>query len=660
MEFTFQQARLKERRAPSRTLAFLVLVTLTIAGYLYVASTPSASGGSLTDTLFGNITVIREPVQAIEIAEDFIPVGEANTFIYYLEKGHKYHIYLSGEWADPTTHETDYDIYVYKLIGSAAQLISTHTEAAGLLEQVGNDELGQFFIPDSTRLYYFTIRNDALESSAAEPATLMVLEHIETNTWLDVWMEGKVNEQTVSDTLWSYEFVTSSPRIRVDLRVPISLDMYEARLYVMGNPAAGKGELMEGIPVAWEPGLRGELSGFYGGFNFDPQGFRHVDAMDSCEQNGEDMVIDYEAPVEGELLYHLVLIAEYGVGNLDFMVQTDFEPPEFLLIDPPEIVAAGESITLKVNITDETEIVGISFMYTTDDGESWDSVTMRMEESGTYNVTVPGVDPGVTVEYLFEAEDEMGHKGEIEGSYFAIGESSLELRLIDDEILAGEETMAKGRLNPKGEDVILFFFQGEEIYNFTLTTSDTGRFNQSLKPTSLGNWSVYAMFPENEAYYNSTSETLNFTVSSLATTTTCQVSEESIEAGFGVTLSGEFSLEIPGVTVELIIKTNDEIQKLYAETSANGSYSTPFEPDSKGVWRIKARTFGDGFLYEGSESEWAEFEVVTPGLTTTVTRLPSIVMARVGPFLKPPYLYGVIGIVGIAGGGIVFYLRRRE
>jgi LPXTG-motif cell wall-anchored protein len=35
-------------------------------------------------------------------------------------------------------------------------------------------------------------------------------------------------------------------------------------------------------------------------------------------------------------------------------------------------------------------------------------------------------------------------------------------------------------------------------------------------------------------------------------------------------------------------------------------------------------------------------------------------MARVGPFLKPPYLYGVIGIVGIAGGGIVFYLRRRE
>lgn len=660
MEYTVQRTRLDEGRTPLWTLSLLILVILALACYAGLTATPFASCNSITDTLFGNITVIREPVQAIEIAEGFIPVGEANTFVYYLEKGHKYHVYLSGEWADPKTHETDYDIYVYKLIGSAAQLISTHTEAAGLLEQVGNDGLGQYFIPDSTRLYYFTIRNDALESAAAEPATLMILEHIETNAWLDRWMEGKVNEQPVGDTLWSYEFVTSSPRIRVDLKVPISLDMYEARLYVMGNPAAGKGELMEGIPVAWEPGLRGQLSGFYGGFNFDPQGHRHVDAMASCEQNGEDMVIDYEAPIGGELLYHLVLIAEYGVGNLDFMVQTDFDPPEFQLIDPPEIVAAGEPTVLKVNITDETEIVDISFSYTLDGGESWDSDTVRAEASGTYNVTVLGIDPGVTVEYIFEAEDEMGHEGEIEGSYFAIGESSIELRLIDDEILAGEETTAKGKLNPRGEDVILFFFQGEEIYNFTLTTNEYGRFNQSLEPTSLGNWSVYTVFPGNEAYYNSTSETLNFTVSTRSTATTCRVSEGTIEAGFGVTITGEFSLEIPDVTVEILLKTTEQVQKIYAQTSANGSFSTPFEPDSKGTWRVQAESFGDGFLYEGSESGWAELEVVTPSLTTTVSRLPSIIAARAGPFLKPPYLYAVVGVVGIAGGGIVFYLRRRE
>ena len=660
MEYTIQGARVKGGRGPPPTPLILALMTLTIAACLCAASTPPASCDSLMDALFGNITVIKEPVQAIEIAEGFIPVGAANTYVYYLEKGHKYHIYLSGDWADPTTHETDYDIYVYKLIGSAAQLISTHTEAAGLMEQVGNDELGRFFIPGSTRLYYFTIRNDAIESSAAEPATLMVLEHVETNTWLERWMEGKVDEQPVSDTLWSYEFVTSSPRIRVDLRVPVSLDMYEARLYVVGNPAAGKGELMEGIPVAWEPGLRGELSGFYGGFNFDPQGFRHVDAMDSCEQNGEDMVIDFEAPAEGELLYHLVLIAEYGVGELEFMIQTDFEPPEFQLIDPPEIVAAGEAVNLRVGVTDETEIEDISFEYTTDDGESWDSVTVRAEEPGTHNATVPGVDPGTTVLYRFEAEDEMGHRGWVEGSYFAIGESSLELRLLDDEITAGEEAVAKGKLEPRGEDVTLFFFKGDEIYNYTLETNDYGRFNKSLEPTSLGNWSVCAVFPGNEAYYNSTSETLNITVSSLPTATTCRVSDESIEAGFGVALSGMFSLEVPGVTVELTVKTTDKIEKLYTETSANGSYSVPFEPDSKGVWRVQARTSGDGFLYEGSESEWAEFEVVTPRLTTTVTRLPSIIMARAGPFLRPPYLYGVIGLVGIAGGGIVFYLRRRE
>jgi len=660
MEYTVQRTRLEGGRTPLWTLSSLILVILTLTCYAGLTATPFASCASITDTLFGNITVIREPVQAIEIAEGFIPVGEANTFVYYLEKDHKYHVYLSGEWANPKTHETDYDIYVYKLIGSAANLISTHTEAAGLLEQVGNDGLGQFFIPDSTRLYYFTIRNDALESAAAEPATLMILEHIETNTWLDRWMEGKVNEEPVGDTLWSYEFVTSAPRIRIFLDVPVSLDMYEARLYVVGNPAAGKGELKEGIPLAWEPGLRGQLSGFYGGFNFDPQGYRHVNAMASCEQNGEDMIIDYDAPIGGELLYHLVLIAEYGVGNLDFIVKTDFEPPEFQLIEPPDIVEAGEPTKLEVTIDDETDLVGMSFRYTMDAGDSWEQRTMTTEESGTYSVTVPGGDPGTTVEYVFEAEDEMGNQGETGGSYFAIGESSLELRLSDDDIIAGAETTAKGRLNPYGEDVTLLFYQGEAIHNFTLTTDDTGRFNQTFEPNSLGEWSVYAEYPGREAYYNSTSETLNFTVSTRSTATTCRVSEETIEAGFGVNITGEFSLEIPDVAVEILLKTTEQVIKIYARTSANGSFRAPFEPDSKGTWRVQAETFGDGFLYEGSESGWVELEVVTPSLTTTVTRLPSIIAARAEPFLKPPYLYAVVGVVGIAGGGIVFYIRRRE
>ncbi len=35
-------------------------------------------------------------------------------------------------------------------------------------------------------------------------------------------------------------------------------------------------------------------------------------------------------------------------------------------------------------------------------------------------------------------------------------------------------------------------------------------------------------------------------------------------------------------------------------------------------------------------------------------------MEKAAPFLKPPFLYGIIGVVGLAGGGVVFYLRRRE
>jgi hypothetical protein len=138
---------------------------------------------------FGGITVVREPVPAVIIDKGFIPVGDAHTHSYRLEKDHVYHVYLSGEWADPEDHATDYDFYVYEYDAYSSSLLSTHTEAAGLLEQVGNDPEGRFFTPDASGLYYITVRNDVLESFAAEPGTLMVIESIQTDEWHERWRE---------------------------------------------------------------------------------------------------------------------------------------------------------------------------------------------------------------------------------------------------------------------------------------------------------------------------------------------------------------------------------------------------------------------------------------------------------------------------------------
>jgi len=630
-----------------------IYVAFCAAGGLVPPSAPVLSYASPPIPTSGNMTVVDTPVHPVVIYAGAIPIGKAWTYIYKLKGGHRYHVYLLGDWANVDEHDTDYDIYVYEVSGVTAKLISSHTESAGLPEQVGNDGYGRYFTPSQTGNYYFVVENDPRESSAAEAGTLMVIEHIDLNRWYSRYMHGKVDEKPVRETTWAYEFNTSADRIRVYVDVPSTLDMYEARLYVMANPAAEKGELLNGVPVAWEPGLRGERSDIYGGFNFDPQGFRHADAMASCEHKGEDMVIDYEAPVGGNLLYHLVFIAEYFSGTLKFIVQTDFDHPALQLVDPPSIVESGEPTELKVKVSDETAIDSVSLSYSTDGGSSWEELEVSEGANGVYSGEVPPLSGGTVVSYVFEAEDAMSNTGEVRGNFTAMSSSSLELHLDDGELLAGESVETYGYLSHSGKKVEIRYTHGDTISNFTVTTDESGRFSHAFTPDSTGEWQVSARFPGDAACHPAESETLNFTVTSLPTSLTCVLSADEVELGKEVTVSGAFSLELAGLEVELILNAAGNTTRHWATTSANGSYSATFTPDSKGAWTVRARIQGDGFLYEGAESAAAELTVVSPSLRTTIYRLPAILV-------KPPYLYGVLGVVGGTTGGVVFYIRRRE
>ena len=533
------------------------------------------------------------------------------------------------------------------------KFVSSHTEAAGLPEQVGNDGYGRYFRPSRTGTYYISVVNDPSESSAAEAGTLMAIEHIEPNRWYSRYMHGKVDEKPVRETTWAYEFNTSADRIRVFMDIPSSLDMYEARLYVVANPAAGKGDLLNGILVAWEPGLRGERSGFYGGFNFDPQGFRHVDAMASGGQIGEDMVIEYVAPAQGNLLYHLVLIAEYSSGTLNFIVQTDFEPPALQLIDPPTIVESDEPTNLSASVSDETAIESISLRYSTDDGVSWNQLGVDEYADGVYRGVIPAFGGGTLVDYVFEAEDEMGNAGEIRGNYTIMSSPLLEIHLDSDEIKGGENVTTHGHLSHGGKEVEISYKQGDTVSNFTVTTEGSGNFSHTFMPDQTGDWLVSAYFAGDEARHPASSETLSFTVSSLSTSLTCILSEEEIELGEEVIISGRFSLEMAGLKVELTLTVAENMTKLSASTSPDGSYNATFKPDLKGTWEIRARVPGDGFRYEGAESSVEELTVVAPSLKTRIYHLPSVL-------LRPPYLYGVLGGIGGTVGVAVFFIRRRE
>jgi hypothetical protein len=643
----------------SRTFVSLALFfALLMYAVVFFTNIPGAYCSSPLDEIFGNFTFVTTPVQAVEIGDGEIPLGNAHTFTYNLEKGRRYHVYLSGAWANPKTHKTDYDIYVYRISGTSVNFYSSHTEAAGLPEQVSNDGVGRYFIPEETGLYYFVVKNDGIESSAEESATLMVIENIDSDHWMKRYMRGKQSGQAMLESNWAYEFITSAERLRIFIDVPKNLDMYEARLYVMGNPEAGKGELVECIPIAWEPGLRGQVSGVYGGFNFDPQGFRNQDAMASCEHSGQDMVIDYKAPVKGSLLYHLVLIAEYGEGTLNFVVQTDFTPPELLHEDPPEKVAAGEPTRLEVTVKDDTEAT-VSLSYSLN-GERWRSVNVMSKDGSVFYGSIPGVVASTIVDYVLEASDFWGNKNSVNGSYLAVGKSSLDIWLNATDIRGGQFVSIVGSLYIGGRSVDLYYIHENDVCNYTLTTDTFGRFTHVFKPMYPGVWQFFSKYMGDEDYLPSESDRINFTVNSLPTQLTCKVSRGRVELGNSVKISGGLSLEEAGVGVEIVLKAKDSIMNLHCITVDDGGFSMSFKPESKGIWRIQAKVEGDGLVYEGTESEFIDLKVVDPSLTTRLLRLPSTIYANAGSFVKPPYLYGLIGILCVAGGGAAFYIRRRE
>ncbi len=740
-------------------LRVLLILSLILVFPLFIEYTPAVNADFYSD-LFGNVTTITKPVPAVPIGEEEIPIGGAKTFIYSLTAGQRYHVYLTGEWANPQNPLTDYDIYVYWIDGSKVIFTSSHTESCGLPEQVGNDANGRYFTPTHSGLYYFKISNDALESSAAESGTLMVLENIDLNKWKPLYMEGKVNNAPRFKTSWSYEFVTSTPRIKVYVDVPTSLDMYEARLYIMGNPGASKGEDIKDIPIAWEPGLNAQVSGVYGGYNLEQKGYRRLDAMASCETNGQDMIIDFETPLAGETLYHLAFIAEYGEGEINFIVQTDFDPPEIEIINPqtayheriwpkisakitdestieevafsysvdgetwtsrsvtyegdsvysvvvppvnpkstveykfsaldpfdqknilnmsyeyqpqtdfrpplltmidfPTLVVENKNTWLMVNIQDESSLDDVSFFYTEYGGITLSESVVYSHGNGNYSTMIPPVNPGVLVEYAFTAIDDNNLESEISGNYTTIGMGNVNINLGKTNIFGGDIIIVTGIVYPVKRSIQVIYTLGEDIRVYNLTSNGEGHFTHTYSPPLSGDWRVQAEYLGEEYYLYSISEQENFTVSPVQTTINCQVNTEKLELGNTLTISGMFSYPKAGLSITIYLTNGEKKYSVLTSTHQDGSFSTTYVPDEKGKWQAQTKAFTDGLFYSEAESSEAYFNVVNPTLTTTLLRLPERIYTEIGWLLQPPYLYGIVGLVGVAGGGVYIYWRRQE
>ncbi|NIR88087.1 hypothetical protein GWO13_11315 [Candidatus Bathyarchaeota archaeon] len=556
----------------------------------------------------GNWTYVRKPVFPLKINASQIPTGANWTYVYTLNENHTYHMYCYGEWIDydPDSAKTDYDIFVYNPLG---ELESYHTEAAGLPEHLGTTVDQPLFTPKHTGNYSFLIKNDPRESQGAKEATFMLIEHVECNKWYQRYIEGKVNDKPIQNTSWAYEFNTTSKHVEVWIEVPDALDMYEARLYIMANPSKGMGFFLNDMPLAWEPGLYGDLSGLYGGYNLDSRGFRHTETLASCEFPGQDMLINYTCPYEGNFLYHLVLIAEHGNGSLNFMVKTDFEAPKLGIQDPIEEAYSGNETSITVYVDEKHGLEKVLLNYTGDDWATWVSIEMSASQNQTYVGTIPKQPAGTTVKYRILAYDNAGNNAEVGGSYVVKNPTNITCTLSKSVIHYGENITLTGSISHGGATVTLNYTCGDAVTSKLLSTDSKGFFNDMYIPNKTGSWAVLVSWPGNESCFGASSGYGNFTVEKTLMSITCNTSKAEITVGENIAVIGLVYPIVENLTVTLeFTMPNGSAIKQYAYTSLNGTFTVSFQPNSTGSWYVQAKLDGDD-LRCGSHSKLKPFRV---------------------------------------------------
>jgi hypothetical protein len=447
----------------------------------------------LNDDVLGNWTYVEKPVFPVYFNTSQIGIGKNWTVVCPLQAGHSYHVYCYGAWVNTGSEpKTDYDIYVYNPKGA---LESMHTEAAGLPEHLGTTVDDPFFVPLDSGNYTFVLTNDARESHGDQQATFMIIEHVECDKWHTHYAEGKSGNVAALNTSWTYEFITDIPRIELWVRVPDTLDMYEARLYLMNNPQSVS---INNVSLPWEMGLYGNLSSV-GGYNLESEGYRGV-AYASCEFNGQDMFLNYTASSEGPKMYHLVLMGEVGSGTIEFLVKTTFGGSLSPLTFPKKVYPTNDTVIAYA--ANSTALENATLCYTSDHWVNTTTVAMAVSNM-TCNATIPRQEAGSFVEYAVQAVDTVKNNLTATGNFTVKHPSSMSFNYTRKTVLLGENITVAGTLEPQSANnsVTVQFMSANETKAIACATLENGTFTASLQPETSGIWSAQATFAGSDTVY---------------------------------------------------------------------------------------------------------------------------------------------------------------
>lgn len=450
----------------------------------------------INDGDLGNWTYIEKPFFPVFLNSSKIPIGQNWSIVSPLSANKNYHVYCYGNWVNTSAAaKTDYDIYVYNPQG---KLEGEHTEAAGFPEHLGTTVTEALFVPQYSGNYTFVLVNDKRESQGSQQATFMIIEDLETNKWNLHFVEGKNNNNNAEfNTYWTYAFVTNETFLELWIKVPETLDMYEARLYLMNNIDSPS---INDYPLPWEPGLYGEISNNVGGINFENEGYRGV-SYASCEFRGQDMFINFTSPFSGPNLYYLTLIGEVGSGELSLLFKTRFG--DVLLV--PDVyqrrVYPGNATEI-VYSSNSTDLEDAEMRYTTNNWETFEIIKMEINNR-TCSGIISEQEAGVFVQYDIQATDSINNNLLATGNFTVKQGLSINITVDKKEIVLGENVTIEGVIT-SGDlgipvNIQLIGSNSTELYK--CFTNENGTISLDIKPQFSGLHTIRAIILESDSVY---------------------------------------------------------------------------------------------------------------------------------------------------------------
>jgi hypothetical protein len=613
-----------------KLLLILILFTILLPRYSNIVS---ADTDSIT---------LDETLEPIYFEEEEIPLGEELSVYAPLIEGKRYHILLIGEWLDFESPVTDYDITIFNPDGEKVREAS---ESAGLPEQIANDAEGQFFIPDSSGTYTFVIKNDETNSAGAQSAIFLIIEHIHMNKSHRTFLQGRSPEVDTYETAVyrkAFEFNTSNTFFKIQVDVPESLEMYEARLYRMASPEKEIGLEIEGLGVPPSEFLEGDRSNGFGGFDYEHKSniTRVPELIASCNNYGQDMFIthgDEDNQTDAEnVFYYLVLLAEFGQGDLVFYVKTEISTPVIELMEPRGDLIAEEENLLKVKIDSERKIKEAWVEYS--DNHWRTSTRLELQESGGNHVAIlPPFELGEVIDFKIGAKDSLGNVENIRESREVKKKVELELELSDSEITAGNSINIQGSISMDSAPIRLEFKNGDYEEVKRIQASSNG-FSYSFKPQRLGSWSIQAIYPGTDEYAEVKTGKRDFTVNPIEVSLITNVVKDDAMKGGKIVLSGRTEPARSGVPLR-IIYTNLDQESRYLTTGPSGDFNSTYIPREVGTFQILVEI----------EEDWRYGDVQSDPITVNIhPKTPiELMISILYKGITPPFLYLTGGVASI-------------